>query len=392
MQLLIIIMITLVCLAKSQSTSTTTVYNNLPRRDVNGNILHVSDGNLVYFKSHKKFFLYGTKYQPCGETPSGVGNESSCYFFCGWRNMTYAVYSSPNLSQNSWTLESDNVLPDIVNHPSVNHSTSAFFEPSVIYNEITKMYVMWFIIQNNLRPHIGVRGQGVATSKSPIGPFHYVGVPPIADQPPSADLYLWVDSDTQKAYMKHNVGPAPNGNLVSLLNDDYTSINRTSGPIENGTYYEGGGIFKRNGSWFVMFGKGCCFCPFGGSSRLYMAKDPIDGPWNFIREINSLNPFPPPNPIVALHGFYSSKHTDDAIMGQETSMNWAKNHTYDEWSMFGGHAGKVFRYSEPGLTALVSYYSDEMQDWMLTATNEGKTWAKKKKLSIAACGGICQFE
>lgn len=39
----------------------------------------------------------------------------------------------------SWTLESDNVLPDVVTHPTVNHSTSAFFEPSVIYNRDTQV-------------------------------------------------------------------------------------------------------------------------------------------------------------------------------------------------------------------------------------------------------------
>ena len=130
-------------------SSSVTIYNNIPRRDVNGNILHVGDGSLMYHDG--VYYLYGTFYQPCNET----ANRNRCYFFCGWRNMTYAVYYSNN-SMVDWHLGSNNVLPDMVTHPFVNHSTSAFFEPAVVYNRKTETFVMWFVLQNNLTPHKGI--------------------------------------------------------------------------------------------------------------------------------------------------------------------------------------------------------------------------------------------
>ena len=281
--------------AAAPAGRTVTVHNNIPRRDTDGNILAVGDGDLRYFPHLEKFYLYGTKYQPC---PEATAKEiESCYWFCGWRNMTFAVYSSDDLV--AWTPESDDVLPQLHSHPVWNTSTMAFFEPSVVFNKATGMYVMWFVLQNNLRPHKGVRGQGCATSRSPTGPFVFVDPIPRTGQPPSADLYLWVDPDTEEAYMKHNGGaPAVPANFVSLLSANYTAIVATSPPMENNTYMEGGGIFKRDGRWYVTFGVGCCFCPFGGTSFLRVADDPIAGPWTPVRELNPLVPYAahPPEP------------------------------------------------------------------------------------------------
>ena len=66
--------------------------------------------------------------------------------------------------------------------------------------------------------------------------------------------------------------PAVPANFVSLLSANYTAIVATSPPMENNTYMEGGGIFKRDGRWYVTFGVGCCFCPFGGTFRLSTLK------------------------------------------------------------------------------------------------------------------------
>jgi len=268
---------------------TVQIRNDVPRLDIDGNIVHVGDGDLRYFPHLKKFFLYGTKYQPCTEETNH--NITSCYWFCGWRNMTYAVYSSNDLQ--SWKLETDDALPEVHSHSKWNNSVMAFFEPSVIYNKQTKKYVMWFVMQNNLMPHKGTHGQGCATSDSPIGPFKFEPQTPWDPSRGSADLYLWVDPETDQAYMKHNYGTKGTmpisgpANYVTLLSDDYTKQLKTGPPIANGTYYEGGGIFKRNGRWYVTFGKGCCFCPFGGGSNLYVADDPL-GNWTFVRELNPL--------------------------------------------------------------------------------------------------------
>ena len=57
--------------------------------------------------------------------------------------------------------------------------------------------------------------------------------------------------------------------FLSQLAADFLSTTESSAPIEPGIYNEGGGIFERNGSWYVTFGQGCCFCNKGGSTRVY---------------------------------------------------------------------------------------------------------------------------
>ena len=60
---------------------------------------------------------------------------------------------------------------------------------------------------------------------------------------------------------------------------------------------KGGGIFERNGVWYVMFGQGCCFCPFGGSSLVYTAAHPL-GPYTYSSTANALVVAPTLPPIV----------------------------------------------------------------------------------------------
>eukprot|EP00755_Sulcionema_specki_P038027 Sspe_Gene.110109::Locus_90443_Transcript_1_1_Confidence_1.000_Length_1157::g.110109::m.110109 len=269
-----------------------TVHNDQPRLAPDGLPIRASDGCLRQFG--KRFYYYGTHYQPCPRE-----DEKYCYEWganitwpmCGWRNMTFAVYSSVDLT--NWELENGDLLPEMHTHPAYNTGNAAFFEPSVEYNAKYGYHVLWFVMQlNGARNTTGRRGgQGVAISRSgPAGPFALFldnGFP-VVQGLPSADLYLWVDS-TGTAYMKHNLGSPPHGNFVSRLTENYTAIAETSPPIENGTYYEGGGIFERDGVWYVMFGKGCCFCSRGGSSRVYVARGPL-GPYTFQSEVNPILP------------------------------------------------------------------------------------------------------
>ena len=94
------------------------------------------------------FYLYGTTYQPCP-----LADQKFCYEWgkgiewtlCGWRNMTFSVYSSKDLVV--WNLESANALPQMLTHPTANSHQVAFFEPAVIYNNYNKNYIMWWIMQ-----------------------------------------------------------------------------------------------------------------------------------------------------------------------------------------------------------------------------------------------------
>jgi len=101
--------------------------------------------------------------------------------------------------------------------------------------------------------------RGVAVGPTPIGPFviKSLYVPLLTN---GSSIYFWVDSK-QNAYVVLNNFAKPNTNLaVAKLTDDYTNV------AVVGPYFglpkagvEGGGIFERNGIWYVMSGAGCCF-------------------------------------------------------------------------------------------------------------------------------------
>ena len=91
-----------------------TLSNILPRRDDTGEIMRVQDGCLQNFGG--VYYLYGARYQCCP-----VSEQPACYSPCGWRNTTFAVYSSPDLE--TWHLESENLLP-ISTDPDSPHSNT----------------------------------------------------------------------------------------------------------------------------------------------------------------------------------------------------------------------------------------------------------------------------
>lgn len=134
-----------------------TLRNDVPRRDDTGAIMRVQDGCLQKFDG--TFYLYGARYQCCA-----VEEQPACYSPCGWRNATYAVYSSPDLE--TWHLESDNLLP-IATDPDSPHSNlvTAYFEPCVLYSKAADHFVLWFLTENT---------KAVAVSDSPTGPFESV--------------------------------------------------------------------------------------------------------------------------------------------------------------------------------------------------------------------------
>ena len=134
-----------------------TLSNVAPRRDDTGAILRVQDGCLQKFGD--TFYLYGARYQCCP-----VSEQPACYQRCGWRNATYAVYSSPDLQ--TWHLENDNLLP-VATDPDSPHfnGNTAYFEPCVLYSKAADHFVLWFLTENT---------KAVAVSDSPTGPFESV--------------------------------------------------------------------------------------------------------------------------------------------------------------------------------------------------------------------------
>ena len=290
---------------------TVTVRNDVPRRDTSGNILEAADGNIVWHGG--KHYLFGVRYQPCHEpdTTCGVtgGNlgppewppsdrdcsdngERAPGTCCGWRNMTFAAYSSPDLS--TWTLESSNILPAMTDPASPYRSSYSMMSvPAAAYNAATGKFVLWFqhVLRYNKTATKGIATgvKAVARADHPAGPFEVVhwnaskGLANPNGFTGSTGQKIWATPQGE-AFLAHNGAPEllvgwPKGQYISRLSADYLTIVETSAPIgvQQG-FTEGGGLFQHGGRWYLMAGHGCCFCPRGSNGYVYTATDPM-GPY-----------------------------------------------------------------------------------------------------------------
>eukprot|EP01048_Picozoa_sp_COSAG05_P005959 COSAG05_NODE_370_length_10716_cov_5.748422_3_plen_371_part_00 len=151
------------------------------------------------------------------------------------------------------------------------------FRPHVIYNNKTKLFLMWF---EDRGP--GLTGYTVATSTTPQGPFSakYYNVK-MPGRGRTGDYDIFVDDDGSAYHVR-------TGFDVAKLNDDYTgpasstAISSFTTPKDS----EGPVMFKRHGIYYVLAGTGCCAC-IGGSTIYVMMADSITGPWTYAGDVGS---------------------------------------------------------------------------------------------------------
>lgn len=242
------------------------ISNVLPRTTLAGDAVEVADGNLLYHEG--LFYLYGVRYQPCP-----VAMQSTCYNPCGYYNNSFAVYTSPDLSQDSWTLGSASLVP-VMDEPGGPFSSASvvYFSPFVVFCQRTNLFVMWL--------QFAFKQRAVATSASPLGPFEFARMPNATGLPDylvnGSSVYLWVDEGgSGEAWMLINVilrgNETGSSQFVGRLTDDFLNVDPTSiapvawdceppaqsNPvgINSKCFQEGGGLFKSAaGTWFVLGG------------------------------------------------------------------------------------------------------------------------------------------
>ena len=276
-----------------------TISNVVPRVDEDGDVISGGGGGMTYDATTARYYYWSNFYQPCG-----VEGLATCYCggngtfqdecgacivpgkvaaprCCGWRNMTFACYSSADLV--SWRKEGMNILPVMTDADSPYSSQQqAFFEPFGIFNRLTGWWVLWF-----LHPFAA----GVAVSRSPGGPFEIVSWD--ADPSPQAtDFELYANATTDVVLFKHNsLTNASNGSVlgsqtVAVLADNYLALNGSSAPFAQAQgKTEGGGLFTRGGSAYAMSGTGCCFCPKGSNGFVYRSDGGALGAYAFLGDV-----------------------------------------------------------------------------------------------------------
>ena len=127
--------------------------NVAPRRDTTGAIIDAHDGNVLLVDGI--YYYYAAGYGLCPErnsTTGCAGGFTGCGFY---NNHSVNLYTSADLS--SWTFRG-NVLP------IANRVDAILFSPKIVYNALTKLYVLWY-------NYVPSYSYAVATSPSLYGPF-----------------------------------------------------------------------------------------------------------------------------------------------------------------------------------------------------------------------------
>jgi hypothetical protein len=236
-----------------------------------GDAIDAHDGEIALFNG--TYYLYGTSYD-CG---FAWGDKKAP--FCGFKS-----YSSTDMV--NWTDRGflfDAQTP--VWQTRCNGNTYGCFRPHVIFNEATKLYVLWINVYDN------VSGYRVFTAKRPTGPFTEVAEPKLAvnSNMPAAGLNngdhdTFIDDDGT-AYLAYTDWRTKGSIIVEKLSADYlTGTGEYVGGITKGST-EAPGMFKRNGIYYIVYSDpNCGYCSGTGASYR-TARSPL-GPWSEGKKIS----------------------------------------------------------------------------------------------------------
>ena len=230
--------------APSLLAQTLTVTNDGPRTDVNGDTVDVHDGRVIKFGD--TYYWYGTAY----ENTTGFTRANE-----------YRVYSSPDMM--TWTPHGA-ILPDA--------ASGIYYRPHVVYNARDREYVLWY----NWYPKLWTGRFGVATSKSPLGPFRVVNddVQVAHSSLGVGDFNVFVDEDAT-AYLMYNTIQGHQLSVERLAPGYKSSTMENGGFITKGA--EAGSVFRRGGTYYLLTDYTCCFCTQGSGARVYTSDDPLRG-------------------------------------------------------------------------------------------------------------------
>ncbi len=230
--------------------------------DTSGNPIQAHGGGILYDRGI--FYWFGEN--KAGETQPGALEDLSRVDVIGIN-----CYSSQDLY--NWEFEGT-VLHAEPDDPASDLYPSRVLErPKVIYNGLTKKYVMWVHIDT---ADYGLSRAGVAISDSATGPYRYLGsFRP--NEAMSRDMALFQDEDG-KAF--HIYASEENRTMhVSRLSDDYL---KSSGEfirtLENRNR-EAPAIFKHADCYYLIT-SGCT--GWNPNAAEYAVARSMFGPWTVI--------------------------------------------------------------------------------------------------------------
>src|ERR1017187_6557227 len=228
-------LITSLSLAGAQTPPTSPLQSPPPFRP--GELWPDASGTPINAHGGGFLFRNGTYYWFGEFKTAGPGGNAA--------NVGVSVYSSRDLYH--W--KNEGIALKVSDDPASDILKGCVIErPKVLFNAKTGLYVMWFHLELKGKGYNAARA-GVATSKSPTGPFTFLrDFRPDGEM--SRDMTLYQDDDG-KAYL---ITTSENNQTqhVSQLTDDFLDTTGDYTRILAHKALEGEAIFKANGHYFSI--------------------------------------------------------------------------------------------------------------------------------------------
>ena len=257
----------LLALLAPLSAKLVTIRNDVPRLDMNGDIIDCHSGNIVYYDG--LYVIVGEMYKNYSGLHCGKANETACLF------PKIVTYSSPDLQ--AWTFRGEALDGKYPNAPFGTHFTPWILPP----NERNSNWTLW----HNAYPNGCCTGEFWTSTSKDGALFELVstnqsGALKIADC-----NGLFVDEDLT-AYNIYSSEAADHHVSIEVLSSNYSTFageNLGSFPVR---YVEGPILFRRGGWLYASFGSCNCFARAGTGMLVYRARS-VMGPW--VRQPYDLN-------------------------------------------------------------------------------------------------------
>lgn len=233
--------------------------------------------------------------------------------------------------------------------PLASRNPGTEFRPCVVYNAMTKLFVMWY---EDRGPN--ETGYAVATSPTAEGPFTPSKVNIVMPgRGRTGDYNIFVDDDGTGYHVR-------TGFDVVKLNDAFDGPAGHISSFTTPKASEGPTMFKRDGTYYITAGTGCCAC-IGGASIYVMASQSLAGPWTFLGDVGSVpghvfDPHSPDNFVTKAQGSAVVIVGDQIIYlgnqwnsGLKLSPPGPRNHDLLYWGIFDFEAATASNAADGGL-------------------------------------------
>lgn len=230
-------------------------------KDTDGNPINAHGGGILY--QNGRYFWFGEIKKGKTWLVPGLGWE--CYRV---KAGGVSCYSSDNLCD--WKYEGVALKPDTTDSSGDLHFSRVIERPKVVYNRVTKKYVMWLHIDSE---DYSYARAGVATSDRPEGPYTYLGsIRPNGQM--SRDMTIFQDDD-DRAYLIFS--SENNATMhICLLTDDYLKPSGFEKRIFIDKSREAPAMFRNNGKYYLITSACTGWSP---NAAMLASADSVLGEW-----------------------------------------------------------------------------------------------------------------